>query len=893
MARLGRFGRQLRSLLFKASVAEEVDAELAFHVEMRARELEAAGHSPEDARQLALGRLGDLGHLKHTMRHLGETREHADERRERLGDLLDDLRYALRQLVAAPAFAVVAIGTLGLGIGGTTAIFSAVRAVVLRPWPWAHPERTMIVTERWRGIEGGSLSPGNFTDWRAMTSSFEALAAEQLRSFALGDGDTPERVLGGSVSADFFAVFGIPPLRGRLFDSTEDAPGHDDVVILAEGLWRRRYGGDPAILGRAIQIDGNPVTVVGLMPASFDPSLSQEQIWRPLALTAAQIAQRDSYYLSAYGLLKPGIPRERALADLNRAADELRRRYPEENANRSAAMRPLGEFLLGAVGTQLWVILVAVSLVLLIACGNVANLLLARAATRRREIAIRAAVGAGRGRIVRQLLTESLVMSALASAVGVVVAQALIKVLVTAAPAGAFPRLEQTRVDAVALVFALLAGLAATVMSGLVPALRAARLDLQAVLRSGGRGSAAQVGDRTRKVLIAMEAGLALTLLIGAGLLLRTAIYLQRLPTGMDLRGVVAARLTLPSGRYAEPARVVQAFEDLVTDVTSAPSVTRAAAASVSPLSGLGSSSGLTPEERREERVQLSLRLVTVDYFGTVGLRLERGRLFDARDIAGAPPVMILSRRLADLTWPGQDPIGRRGSCCESSLDRGGPVWRTVVGVVPDVRSGGPTTDLKPQLYLPLRQAPPSSWDLRQRTLSLVARSDAGAGVVVGAMRAAVRRLDPSLPLYGISTGDDLLARTLAPARFNTLLLGTLALLGLTLALAGIYSVVAYFVTVRSQEMGLRMALGAKTQDILRLMLLQGLRPVAVGLLLGAIGALLTTRFLRGTLYGVTPTDPLTFVAVAALFALIAIVATLVPARRATRVDPTKALAEN
>jgi predicted permease len=816
------------------------------------------------------------------------------QRREWLGDLLDDVRHALRQLLGAPAFAIVAIGTLGIGIGGTTAIFSAVRAVVLRPWPWAHPDRTMIVSERWRGFEGDSPTAGNFTDWRAMTSSFEALAAQELRSFALGDGETPERVLAARVSQDFFAVFGIAPLKGRLFRPEEDTPGNDGVVILGEDLWRRRYGGDVAIIGRDIRIDGDPVTVVGVMPAAFDPTLSREQIWRPLALTPAQIAERDNHFLTIYGLLKPGISRERALADLNRAADELRQRYPEENENISAAMRPLGEFLLGAVGTQLWVILGAVSLVLLIACGNVANLLLARAATRRREIAIRAAVGAGRGRIIRQLLSESLVMSALASAAGVVVAAGLIKVLVSAAPAGAFPRLSQTRVDAVVLAFALLAGLAATVMSGLVPALRAARLDLQAVLRSGGRGSGAgHVGDGTRKVLIAMEAGLALTLLIGAGLLLRSAIYLQRFPTGMDLRGVVAARLTLPSGPYAEPERVVQAFEDLVTDVASAPGVTRAGAGSVSPLSGLASSSGLSPEGRPDDRIQLSLRLVTVDYFATVGLRPVRGRLFDALDIAGGPPVMIVSQRLADLTWPGQDPIGRRGTCCESSLDRGGPIWRTVVGVVPDVRSGIVTTDLKPQLYLPLRQAPPTSWDFRQRTMSFVARSDAGAGVVVGAIRAAVHRLDPSLPLYDISTGDDLLAHTLAPARFNTLLLGTLATLGLILALAGIYSVVAYFVTLRSQEVGVRMALGAKTHQILGLMLMQGLRPVAVGLLLGTIGAQFATRFLRATLYGVTPTDPVTFGSVIALFGVVAIVAILVPARRAARIDPSRVLGDS
>jgi predicted permease len=894
MPRLGRFGRQLRSLFFKASVAEEVDAELGFHVAMRARELEAQGHPREEAHRLAAQRLGDLDVLKRSMRDLGEARERTAARAEYLAEFVQDARFAIRQIAKAPAFAAVAIGTLALGIAGTTAIFSAVRAVVLRPWPYAHPDRTVFVTERWHDNDGG-FAVGNYVDLMAMSTSFERAAGEQFQGFSMGDGDEPERVTGGRVTHDYFAVFGAQPLLGRLFTPDEDEPGHEGVVVLGEDLWRRRYGADRGLVGRDVTINGEPYTVVGVMPAAFDPSLSAEQLWVPSGYTPERKAMHDEHFLRVFGLLKPGVPLAHARGELAAGMTELSRRFQAQvSPQLTVGLYELGPFLLGNVGGQLWMLLGAVGLVLLIACGNVANLLLARGAARSREIAIRAALGAGHGRLLRQLLTETLVLAGVAAFAGAALAVALVRVLVAAAPAGQFPRLAGTRVDAMVLGFALLVALLATLVSGLMPAWREARRDLQSALRGGGPGAGTPSSrDRLRFGLVAAEVALALTLLVGAGLLIRSAIHLQRTPIGMELPGVMAARLALPAARYDTPERVRQAFEQVTVDLRNAPGISHAAAVSVSPVSGQGGRNGLVPEGRAqapESAIISGLRVVTADYFATVRLPLRRGRLFSADDQAGSPRVMVVSERLAALAWPGADPIGKRIDCCEGSPD--GPVWKTVVGVVGDVRSAGPMRDPGPEFYLPIAQAPSAYWTWTNRTMSLVARSEAAPEVAIGAMRAAVRRLDPSLPLFGVSTAEDLLATTLAPARFNTLLLGVLAALGLLLAAAGIYSVIAYFVTLRTHEIGVRMALGARGGDIIRLLTWQGLRPVAAGLLLGTLGASAATRLLRGALYGVTATDPATFAGVAALFTLVALAAIVVPARRAARVEPTRALTD-
>ena len=890
MARPGRFGRQLRSLLFKASVEEEVDAELEFHVAMRRRDLEARGMPPEQAEREARAALGDVPALRASMRTLGHRREASAARGEYIAEFLQDVRFSLRQMLKAPGFALVAAGTLGLGIAGTTAIFSAVRAVVLAPWPFAHPDRTVFVQEWWQE-QGGSVSVGNYTDLKAMLTTFEALGAETFASYALGDGEA-ERAFGGRVTHDYFRVFGIAPLLGRTFLPEEDAPGRDRVVVLSEPLWRRRFEADRAIIGRQITINRSPYTVIGVMPASFDPMLAQEQLWVPAAFTPEQIAQHDEHYLRVFGLLKDRVSLEQANGDVDRAMAELQQRFPRDNAGRSGNVLMLSPLLIGESGNRLWVVLGAVGLVLLIACGNVANLLLARGAARSREIALRAALGAGRGRLLRQLLTESFVLSMIASLLGVALAAALVQVLKSSAPQGAIPRLEQTRVDLPILFFALGCGLLSTMFSGWLPAWRVARQDLQTTLRAGGKGAARASGDGLRSGLITIEVALAVTLLAGAGLLVRSAVNLYRTPTGIDLTNVVAARLALPAEAYASPDVVARTFGGLAESLRAAPGIEHAAIVSVSPLSGNGSSNGLIPEGRPLEpssSINSMLRIVTPGYFETVRVRLVSGRLIDERDVRGAQRVMLVSEALARVAWPGENPIGKRIACCEGTPED--PMWKTVVGVVGDVRSNGPMVDPAPEFYLPLAQAPEAAWRWNRNTMSIVARGPS-TDAVMGALRSTVRELDAQLPLYGVATARELFDQTVAPARFNTMLLSSLALLGLALAVAGIYSVVAYFVSLRTHEIGVRMALGARAGDVLRLMMMQGMRPVLAGLLLGAAGAFAATRTLRSALFGVSTTDPATLASVGVLLVAVALVATIIPARRATRVQPVRALSE-
>jgi putative ABC transport system permease protein len=887
---LGRYGRQLRSLFFKATAREEVDAELAFHLEMRAKELMARGVSPEEARRQAGERLGDVPRLSDRLTAIGESRDRQARWLEVFGELRQDVRFAFRQMVVAPAFAAIAVGTLAIGIGGTTAIFSAVRAVVLRPFPWAHPDRTTYVLERWHGMDG-FVSAGNFVDWRALTSTFDALAAEKLTGFTLGGGPAPERVSGGRVTADYFAVFGQVPLLGRRFRADEDAPGNDHVVVLSEGLWRTRFGADSAILGHAITINAMPYVVAGVMPASFDPTLSDEQLWVPAGFTPEERADHDDHNLIVIGLVKAGMPLAAAQRDVGRATAELTARYPREDADRSAAVYALGPYLIGNARGQLMFVLGAMTLVFLIACVNVANLLLARAGVRARELAIRASIGAGRGRLVRQLLTEGAILTLLSSVLGVALAAELIHVLVAAAPSGVLPRLGQTHIDVMVLGFTLVAAAVATVASSLLPAIRLARQDPSDALRGEGRGiGAGQSRERLRGALVTLEVTLALMLLVGSGLLARSAVMLQRTPTGFDTDAISSATVALPVATYQDPASVRRAFEQIADALTTSGDVDGAALVSVRPLSGRGSDNSLIPEDRPptpENAIESSMRIVTPGYFATMRIPLRRGRAFNSQDLRGPTRVMIVSERFAGIAWPGRDPIGKRVLCCEGT--EADPMWKTVIGVAGDVRSRGPAGQIDPEFYLPLDQTPDAAWGWIGQSMTMVVRSRSASGAV-GAMRGAVRALDPTLPVSDVQTADDAFRAALAPARYNALLLGALAAIGLVLSAAGIFGVIAYFVALRTHEIGVRRALGATPRDVLWLMMRQGLEPVIVGLVLGTLASIGAARLLRGALYGVTPGDPATFGAVVALLTVVAIAAIVIPARRATGIEPTRAL---
>jgi len=881
--------QSLRSWLWRVPVDQEVDEELAFHLEMRTRELIAAGMDPAAARETAINRLGDVARLKRACVDIGRKRDREMRLTQWLEEFRDDVRFAARQLAHAPAFTLVAALTLALGIGATTAIFSVVHAVVLRPLPFPEPDRVMSVGEDWQG-RVSSASVGNFTDYRTHLKSFSSLAAKQFVSYNLAEGDQPERIVGGRVTHTWFDVIGIAPLYGRVFTADEDKPGNDRVVVLSHRLWTRRFGANPSIVGRVVRLNSEPYAVLGVMPPQFDITSDSEELWTPVAFTAAQMAEHDEHFLECIGRLAPSVSVEQARAELRTLYPQMQAQYPGNNQVKLGVLKPFQETLVGDYRQRLLVLLGAVSLVLLIACGNVANLLLARGGLRAREIALRAAVGAGRGRIVRQLLTETLVLALAGAALGLALAWVAVPVLVASSPEGV-PRLEQAGLDSVVLAFALGAAFLSALVAGLAPALRTARTDLRATLNEGGRGGTAG-RDRLRTALVALEVALALMLLVGAGLLVRSALNLQRIDPGFDPRGVLSARITLPEARYDNPTRLVRTFEELAERLAQAPGVEAAALNSQGPLVPGGSSNGLLPAGKpfsSDAVTQSALNIVTLDYFRTMRIPLKRGRLFTGDDRRGAPLVMVVNESAARGLFPGEDPIGKQVGCCEGGPDN--PRYKTIIGVVGDTRSSGPAEDAEPEFFLPIEQSPDIAWRWIQNSMTLVARSRTGdAGALINIARGAVRAIDPTVPLFQVRTMEQRMQTALAQARFNTLLMLLLGSIGLVLAAIGVYGVIAYFVAQRQQEIGIRMALGAKGPDVVRMVVRQGMQPVVLGIALGLAAALAASRLLTAYVHGVTTTDPLTFAAVVALLGTVALVATALPARRAVRIDPTRVL---
>ncbi|HZJ53316.1 MAG TPA: ABC transporter permease [Myxococcaceae bacterium] len=826
---------------------------------------------------------------------MGSEQAHHGPKDERGGGVLSGMRrdigYAVRQLRRTPGFTAAAAGTLALGIGATSAIFSLVWAVILKPLPGVDPNRTVAVEALFHGSQGG-VSGGAFAEWKARATQLEHLATVAATSFNLSEEGAPERVAAERVSTDFFRVFRTAPRLGRPFSPEEDSPGREHVVVLGEGLWRRRFGADPGVLGRTIRLGPETFTVVGVMPPGFDPLMGGAQLWVPLALTPEQRANHDEHYMRAFGTLRPGTSVASATREMERIAADLVHEHPQENAGWTARVTPAGKYLVGDSARQLWVLLGAVLGVLVIACLNVGNLLLARGAARTRELAVRAALGAARPRIVRQLLTESLVLALAGGALGLVLAAALVHALRVTAPPDV-PRLDQATLDVAVLAFALLVTVGSTVLFGLVPALRAARLDLHAALQ---RAAAAQTGggrDRLRGSLVVVEVALACALLVGAGLLVRTALYLQRVEPGFRPHGLVVARLSLPPGKYDGPEVLRSTFAHLAALLEAVPGVEAAGVVTAAPLGAMQSSNGLVPEGKPntpETRVQSLLRVTTPGYLRAMGLRLLQGRFLEPSDVHGAERIMVVSRALARAAFPGQDPIGRRIACCEGTPEE--PSWKTVVGVVDDVRTAGPAGEVRPEFYLPLDQAPDASWRWNQQAMTVVARSRIGdAARLIPSLRATVAQLDPGLPLYDVATMETRLHESTALYRFLLRLLGALGLSGLLLAAVGVYGVVAYGVAQRRREIGIRMALGATAREVLGMIARTGLRLVAVGLVLGGVLSLVLGRALGDVVRGVGTMDALTLGAVALLLLLASIAAVLLPSRRAARVHPAESLA--
>ena len=869
----------------------DVEDEIRFHLEMRTRDFERRGLPPEEARRAALARFGDIERVEGTLRDHDHRRERGRHRRELMTGLTQDLRYALRALRRSPAFTAVAVITLALGIGATTAIFSVVNAIVLRPLPYAEPDRLVMVwmDNTRMGMREDIHSYPNYADLREQNEVMTDLALYSPGGFNLtlgcvGEGCDPERISAGVVSANLLPLLGVPPVLGRVFTAEEEREGSDAVVVISHGLWTRHFAADPAAIGRTVRLNGRERTVIGVMPRDFAFPSRDADVWVPLVLPEEFRQQRNSFALYVLGRLRPGVPLERAQADMSAIMARLAEQYPGNEGFGINLVRLPDQVVGPALRTALWVMLGAVVAVLLIACANVANLMLSRASVREREIGVRLALGAGRGRLVRQLLTESVVLATLGGVLGVAIAWMGLRALTGLAPAD-IPRLDEVRVDGLVLGVTLLTVLTTGVAFGLVPSLQASRPNLTDALREGGRGgTAGRSGHRLRRALVAGQIALVAILLASAGLLVRSFASLQEVHLGFQPEGLVTMRLALPSAKYQEDPQRLVFFDALVDRVRELPGVQGVGAISSIFLSNTPRSTTFSIEGRSfteaERGIEVPLDAVTTDYFRTMGIPLERGRAFTPQDGASAPPVVIINANMANRFWPGEDPVGKRMKY--GGQDSGAP-WMTIVGVVGDMRRTGYDAPVRFETFLPLAQYTPSQ-------MSLVVRSGRDAAAVIPDVRAAVRELDADQPLFDVKAMEGLLGEMVAQRRFSMALLGTFAALALVLGLVGVYGVTAYLVAQRTHEVGLRIALGAQPRQLVRMVVLQGMGVAAVGIVAGVVGALATTRLMTGLLYGVSPSDATTLVTVVLLLLAATLLANWIPARRAARVDPLLAL---
>lgn len=798
-----------------------------------------------------------------------------------------DLRQAIRKLLKSPGFLCVAVLTLSLGLGANTAIFSVVNAVLLRALPMADADslvRVFSVDSRGNHKPSSGL---DFLDMQSQNRSFNGMTGVDSLDISLtGPGGDPERLQGARVTAGFFQVLGVQPLLGRGFASDEDQPGRGKVVVLGHALWKRRYGADASIVGRTLTVNGEPYTVVGVARPGFTfPDAAQ--LWIPLTWEGDTIdpGNRGAYFLSAYGRLKPGVTREQAGADLRELARRLEAQYPQTNTGVTTWLKPLREELVGDVEPALLMLLGAVGVVLLIACANLSNLLLARALSREGEISVRLALGASRGRVIRQLLLESLVLALVGACGGLLVAGWGLDLLVMLAPRE-LPRMADVSIDGRVLAFTLLLGLATSVLFGLVPALQTSRVDLQRVLRESGRGAGGG-HHRTRHLLIVVETALAVVLLVGAGLLLKSFLRLQQVDPGFKADRVLALDLALPETTYPWAGPSVQTFYDtLLERVRGLPGVKEAGLALQVPLTGDNMTSFVhdlsrpLPEPGHEDLT--AVRVVTPGYLETLRIPLVRGRLLtDADNTEKGPRVVLVSEEAARRFWPGEDPLGHT---VEISADFGnGLLGGQVVGVVRSVRHEGVAREPAPEVYVPFSQA-------RANMMRLVVRTEGQPLALAPQVRSEVQALDKDLPVANVRDMEAVVSDAVALPRFYMLLVGAFAGVALLLAALGIYGVVTYAVTHRTRELGIRMALGADGRQVVGLVLRQYLRLTGAGLALGVGLAFVASRLLGSLLYGVERGDPVTYVGVVAVLGSVAMLASLWPAYRATRIDPIIAL---
>ncbi|HMG02539.1 MAG TPA: ABC transporter permease [Edaphobacter sp.] len=867
---------------FGPDAKADVDDELAFHLETKVEELVARGWTPEAAREEARRRFGDVEGVRAACERLQSEREEHRRRRDYGMELRQDVAYGIRQLRRSWVTSLLAVVTLGVGIGAVAAVFSILYAVVLHPLPFAQPDRIVNVWSTRQGRDD-VVTPRNFDSWRRETHSFERLAALEHVTFTLAGKSSSSQVSGGAVSQEFFSVFGASPMFGRTFAVEDDLPPRRHLAVLSYRLWRERFGEDRSVLGQQVVLDREAYTVIGVMPRSFDVRPDGEEVWVPLALSGQEMGWGG--ILNVVGRLRHGVTLRQAQAEMDVEARVLEQRYPEMNHNRAIRVKEFSRDLVGDYRQKLMILLAAVGAVFLIACANVANLLFARGTGRERELAIREALGATRGRIVRQLLTESFVLGLAGAFVGLLLAAVLVRVAKVLGTA-VVPRLGEASINLPVLLVLLGLAVGCAVFSGLLPALRAAGSESQNVLAHGGRSVGGLGRDRARNFYIAFEVGLALVLLIAAGLLIRTAVQAQRVDAGFSAENIVTGRTALPSTGYRTAQQIVAAYSRIREDLAAQPGVVSAALTTKVPLSAskLGivlKTNAVVPALRDESSVEM--QYVSPGYFGVMRIPLRSGRDFSDEDRVGSAQVVVVNETMARRLWPGQDAVGK--TLRLDGMEVVNPLWQ-VAGIVADAHDDGLMVSPPAMLYVPFMQVSTNPWRWAESSLYLVARTRTEASASTEVLRKALAGLDPTLPLGDAFTMKERLAKSVAEMRLYTLLLTMLGVCGLVLTAAGIYGVVAYFVNRQRAEIGVRIALGATRANVLRFVVGRGMRPVLAGAAVGVVAAVMASRALSAQLYGVESADAITFAAVTGTLLVVAVFACYIPARQAAGVDP-------
>jgi predicted permease len=887
--KLGRWWKivhmRLRSVARRTRVEGELDKELQFHLEQQTEENLALGMPRAEARRAALRRLGGMAQIQEECRDMRRTNY--------IENLWHDLHYALRMLAKSPGFTVVIVLTLALSIGANSAIFSVIDGVLLRPLPYPEADRIVRFFFHSATYPRFPLNPFDFRDFRTRNRSFDSLAGFTRGDLQLSGAGRPERFAGFRVTAGYFHVLGLRPARGREFNTNDELPGNGRVVILSDRLWHNRFAADPTIIGRKIMLDSQPFTVAGLMPPGTEHPGNEYHgvahgdtvdLWWPFTFRGNP-AQRGSHFLEVIGRLKSGITPPQAQAEMNGLIAQLAREHPDALEGWQALVIPLYQEIVGPTRRLLLVLLGAVALVLLIACANAANLLLARATARQREIAVRAALGAGRARLVHQMLTESLLIALLGGGLGAGIAVAGVRTLVALLPAS-FPRADTIHVNAAVFAFTLLVALSTGMLFGLAPALQAARTNLQQSLRDGGRGSTGSGRHtRLRSVLVVGEVSLACVLLIGAGLMLRSFVNLLRTDPGFRPEHVLTASISLPNEHY-KPADAALFFRRLVANLSSVAGIRAVGVGTDLPWTGYDENfGGFTIEGKKpaaHEEFHARYHVASPDYFRALGIPLVRGRFFTGGDYIDAPLALIINQSMARRYWPNEDAVGKRITLEDKPKEKD---WMTIVGIVGDVKDKPNSKAAEMAFWWPVLQSPV---DINQMSIALRGNSD--PAWMVNALRESLRQMDPTLAVAEVRLMDQIADASISTPRFALFLVVLFGGLALTLAAIGMYGVISYSVNQRTHEFGLRMALGARPFDVQRLVLREGIRLALVGAVLGIVGALALGRVLASLLYGVGSADPVTFVSVSLIAMAIAALACYLPARRATNADPMASL---